>query len=156
MEFIFFLPCLQDRITHWGQFLSCTIPRKCPSPRRLEFDCGLTHYIVLIYFSHGNCWASSGKHRQFLNEQFQAGAFKRQPNRVLMPYKIIMKDIYEKKKFQWVWKPGPTLWVLTADGWLAWLILVYFLTWICLTGPVRLWGLPPICLMFRTNVWVLD
>lgn len=67
-------------------------------------------------FSHGNCQASSGKHLQFLTGQFQVEEFKRQPDRVLMPCKIIMKDIYEKKKkIQLVWKPGPTLRILTAD-----------------------------------------
>lgn len=72
------------------------IPRKCPSSQTLKFVASAAHWAG--GFSHGNCWASSGKHLQSLNGQLQAGEFKRQPNRVLMPWKMIIKDIYGKKK----------------------------------------------------------
>lgn len=49
-------------------------------------------------FPHGDCGTSSGKHLQFLRRQFQAGEFKRQPHRVLMLRKVIMKDVYGKQK----------------------------------------------------------
>lgn len=53
-EFIFFvLSCLQNRITHQGQCLSDTIPRKYPSSQTLKFDWGLIQYVGLIYFLMG-------------------------------------------------------------------------------------------------------
>jgi hypothetical protein len=94
----FFLSCLQNRITHQGQFLVSYNTQEVPLITDTEVWLWPYTLHCADIFSRGNSGASSGKHLQFLNGQFQAGEFKRQPNRVLMPCKIIMKDIYEKKK----------------------------------------------------------